>query len=582
MKKQSIKVSKETSRILLQNQPILSNIEKALQLEPQSLKFVQKQFICYEPDPKKLKDVIPLLKIELNKYIGFTAKFQLEGETTVQSLLSHLLSLRFRFPSTCDLRFVLLSENKRQCEFYIYGTKPNSIEKIKHMIGKESPIIFEEYQRFHLIPSLVHKNYYQLFNLVDQLNLTTIPQDFEEGVIPTVYGTRGYMKEFKKQVDKIEVAMVEIIKIKTKTTIGMIEKNYFDDKFDEMVSKTMKTPPGYWCIFTQSGKTMHCELHVEKQFAQHIFISLTGFFDGIKKLKVKSNLNGDDVLIYNKYFTTFPAPMNCYFEKVKTPKTNSYDIFAIITINKDINPTVTDDWEKKINEYVEHIKFKTDDEQPPKPLNSEKSKVRKSFILVQPPVLQDKTPIKTTGLKEESQVCTEQKSYNKQPLTQSQPSVIQPTATPKPKEETQQDKKEEHFEISTMETPKVNSDSKILATLCEQGNTNQFIPRRPAMANSNRKPPSRNLLEKHKKMRIETNAKDEKSSTSNKLSSNEKKETKTIPKMPVGGGAVPVVSLADLQKKTLKTNKGVSPKSKVNSPKQETELEKVLKAHQHK
>ena len=53
---------------------------------------------------------MPLLKQETEKFLSLKVKTQLEGSTNVQLLLTHYLTLQFRFPSTIDLHFALLSE----------------------------------------------------------------------------------------------------------------------------------------------------------------------------------------------------------------------------------------------------------------------------------------------------------------------------------------------------------------------------------------------------------------------------------------------------------------------------------------
>ena len=213
----TIEIKKVPTQILLQNEPILNNIEKQLQLPSRTLQFKERRYICCE-DQKVLSVTINLLKNEISKYVMTIVKTQMEGNTDVPTLLTYYLTIRFRFPSLGDLSFSLLSENesKNIVEFLVYGKKQSSIDKFKQIIGKDSLMIFEDYDRLQLLPTIAHKHYFNIFNMIEELNLTTIPQEFEEGMAPIVYGNKKQMTEFKKNIDKLEKEMFETLVLKPK------------------------------------------------------------------------------------------------------------------------------------------------------------------------------------------------------------------------------------------------------------------------------------------------------------------------------------------------------------------------------
>ena len=323
----TIEIKKLSTQILLQNEPILNNIEKALQIPSRTLQFKEKRFICCE-DQRILNLSITLLKNELAKYVMTIVKTQLEGNTDIQTLLTYYLTIRFRFPSLADLSFSFLSEdqNKRTAEFLVYGKKQNAIDKFKSIIGKDSVMIFEDYERLQLLPSIAHKHYFNIFNMIDEMNLTTIPQEFEEGMAPIVYGNRKQINEFKKNIDKLEKEMFETLILKPKRVITKLERNYFDEKFEEMIAQILKSIPCYLVIFKQEkNKSYQVTLQVEKQFAQNMFILLMAFFDGIQMFTIKEDVTDDDVLIYNDEMLKNPPPMNSFCRKLLNKKTNKND-----------------------------------------------------------------------------------------------------------------------------------------------------------------------------------------------------------------------------------------------------------------
>ncbi|EDR22976.1 caldesmon, putative [Entamoeba dispar SAW760] len=355
MKTESIKIDKPIYQVLLQNEPILEHIEEKLGLSRGSLKFEKKQFITCKSNPEKLKLVGPHLKNEFKNYVYFTSKVECIGDANIQQLVTHYLAIQFRHPSTNDLHFCLTNENKNQSEFVIYGKKQHSIEIIKPMINKETVNGFEEYSELLNMPSLVKKNYFEIYNMIDQLHLTTIPNDFKDDDAPIVYGFRPYMKEFIRKIDQMENQMFTIIKIKTNKPIDIINKAFFDEKFHLMITNVLRTPPGYRCVFSQSGKLFTCELHVEKEFASNLVILLTGFFDSIETLILKDNMSDDDMTKYSQYIKDHTTPFNALITRKKNKKSGESQLIGCVATNRDINPEINDSWQNQLISYIKAV-----------------------------------------------------------------------------------------------------------------------------------------------------------------------------------------------------------------------------------
>ncbi|EKE41890.1 hypothetical protein ENU1_041110 [Entamoeba nuttalli P19] len=388
MKTESIKIDKPIYQVLLQNEPILEHIEEKLGLSRGSLKFEKKQFITCKSNPEKLKLVGPHLKNEFKNYVYLTSKVECIGDANIQQLVTHYLAIQFRHPSTNDLHFCLVNENKNQSEFVIYGKKQHSIEIIKPMINKETINGFEEYTDLLNMPSLVKKNYFEIFNMIDQLHLTTSPNDFKDDEAPIVYGFRPYMKEFVRKIDQMESQMFTIIKIKTNKPIDIINKAFFDEKFHLMITNVLRTPPGYRCVFSQSGKLFICELHVEKEFASNLVILLTGFFDSIETLTLKDNMSDDDMTKYSQYFKDYPAPFNALITRKKDKKSGQSQLIGCVATNRDINPEINDNWQTQLINYIKAVDL------PPElaPLPPLPPKVHGKRKKALPPIPTDATP----------------------------------------------------------------------------------------------------------------------------------------------------------------------------------------------
>ncbi|KAL7713880.1 Caldesmon [Entamoeba marina] len=326
MTTQSIKIAKPFFQILLQNEPILTTIESRINVPPGSLKLMKKQFIICESNPEKLKEVGTHLKTEFKKYCSFTTKVQLTPDTNIQLVMTHYLNVQWRFPSTSDLRFAVLSEQKTTTEFIIYGKKEHSITLMKPMINKDAINIFETYPDLLDMPSIVKRNYHEIINLVDKYNLTTIPKEFEPRQPPIVYGFRTFLKEFKKRIEQLEAQIF--------TTI----KHFFDERFHVMLAAALKNPPDYRCVFTLEKKSYSCDVHVEKEFATN-----------------------DDITRYTQYVKEKPAPFNTTVSCIRDKKTGNKQLVACVATNKDINILIPTNWESELKQYIKNADNPIDD-----------------------------------------------------------------------------------------------------------------------------------------------------------------------------------------------------------------------------
>ncbi|ELP91267.1 hypothetical protein EIN_152440 [Entamoeba invadens IP1] len=513
-KQPTIPVKNDAPRIILQNEPILLEIEKKLNLAPGSLRFESQKYITCPSDPTKLKQVSPFLKEQFKQFVFFTVKTQYE--TNVQLVLTHYLNLQARYPNLSDLRFALLNDNeaRHQCEFLIYGKKQPSLEKIKGMIAKDSLNYFEEFTKFTSHPQIVQKNYFKVFNLVDQYFLTTIPQDFNENTIPQVYGLKGNMKEFKKAVEKIENETFEIVKIKTTHPIDEVTKLYFDEQFYNLLSKVMKVLPSFWCVFIQSGKTNVCELHVEKQFTANLVLLLSAFFEGVQQTVMHENINDDDYVKFKQYATDHPLPYNASYTltKTKTKKEAKQNLVFVITTNQDINPVCHTDYKEK---FVDFFSISlTRQPTPPLPQNdiSKAITADTNFENTQPPVpvMRPSLPRITYSFTVNEEADKKERLQKKEKKEKQekleQESTEKETNDIENKEEKGDDKKDDFVITDNEVISQISTIDDLFATVEEQ---RPPVAHRPVRAGT-RKAPSKNLINKQKKMRTETTSKDEK------------------------------------------------------------------------
>ena len=121
MSVQSIHIQKPIQQILLQNEPILSRIEKSIHLEPGSLKLMKKEHIICEKDPSKLKDVGKYLKNELKGFHFFMMKIKLENDLNEATFSNYFNALKARHKNLANVKDALYYSKNNVNDYYFYS-----------------------------------------------------------------------------------------------------------------------------------------------------------------------------------------------------------------------------------------------------------------------------------------------------------------------------------------------------------------------------------------------------------------------------------------------------------------------------
>ncbi|KAL7712529.1 Caldesmon [Entamoeba marina] len=249
----SVEVSNPFHIILLENEPILNEIEQMLTLTEGTFKFIQRHYVTCE-DSSLLRHCLIVLKKIVDKYHYFIFKVKIEMKYTVEMVMAHLKTITEICSMFQGLKAMMLPTQPEDdiYEIVIYS-KENSkgIQLFSKTLSKIN--VFSSYYELAEIPEFFKSKYNDITKSIQQNYFSTIPREYDNETPPVVFGFEHNFKPFLQLMTKLQRDIFPSMKLKPTKAITNFHKAYYEERFDYLITNST------WDIKDMNYKTNFIE-----------------------------------------------------------------------------------------------------------------------------------------------------------------------------------------------------------------------------------------------------------------------------------------------------------------------------------
>ncbi|EKE40326.1 hypothetical protein ENUP19_0214G0019 [Entamoeba nuttalli] len=351
----SFKVTDPFQIVLLENEPILDEIEEELTIEKGIIKYEEKERIITSKDGRILKHCQNVLNQITQKYNYYIFKVKIKPQFNEELVNIHLNSLTRIIGIYKELKFNKLDlPVENEIYDYVVYTNPqtnkNGIELFIKTLIKIN--VFNAYYDLVELPELFKSNFIEICNILKTNSLTSIPFKLDINSSPQIFGFEHCFKQLIHFIESVQKSQFTTLKIKFKNHLTFFHKAFYEEKFATL------TTQANWDIIKLQYKIFFkevkpglfdCFVKAPNNVIKIVISQITEFFNNIVLITVINNVKKSDEKDLLLFSRTHDTPYNAlYF--ISHGKVNQ--MIAVINLCKDFHSVNMMTYKEELTNFI--------------------------------------------------------------------------------------------------------------------------------------------------------------------------------------------------------------------------------------
>ncbi|EDR26360.1 hypothetical protein, conserved [Entamoeba dispar SAW760] len=351
----SFKVIDPFQIILLENEPILDEIEEELTVEKGTIRYEEEERKVISKDGRIIKQCKNVLNQITQKYNYYIFKVKIKPQFNEELVNIHLSSLTRIVRIYKELKFKRLDlpiEN----EIYSYvvyvnpQTNKNGIELFIKKLIKVN--VFNAYYDLVELPELFKSNFIEICNILKTNSLTSVPFKLDINSSPQIFGFEHCFKQLTQFIENIQKNQFTTLKIKFKNHLTSFHKAFYEEKFNTLITQAN------WDIIKLQYKILFkevkpglfdCFVKAPNNVIKIVISKITEFFNNIVLVTVINNVKKSDEKDLLLFSRTHDTPYNAlYF--ISHGKVNQ--MIAAINLCKDFHSVNMMTYKEELTNFI--------------------------------------------------------------------------------------------------------------------------------------------------------------------------------------------------------------------------------------